>query len=65
MRDEKECKLDKALSIFENETGIEFYSLLTDEMRKEEYYVLNRDKDFSEYIQENKQVLLEIEEIES
>lgn len=65
LRDKKECNLDKALSIFKSEVGFEFYSLLTDESTKKEYYDLNRNKDFSEYINENKQILLEIEEIES
>ncbi|KEI09440.1 hypothetical protein Z957_04520 [Clostridium sp. K25] len=65
VRKKKECDLDKALSIFKNEVGFEFYSLLTDESTKKEYYASNCNKDFSEYINENKQILLEIEEIQS
>lgn len=63
LKDRKECNLDKALSIFKSETGFEFYSLLTDEFIKKEYYDLNRNKDFSEYINENKKILSEIKEI--
>ena len=65
VRMKKECDLDKALSIFKSEVGFEFYSLLTDESTKKEYYDLNHSKDFSEYINENKQILLEIDEIQS
>ncbi|MDB1971469.1 hypothetical protein [Clostridium tertium] len=65
VREKKECDLDKALSIFESEVGFEFYSLLTNESTKKEYYDSNRNKDFSKYIDENKQILLEIEEIQS
>lgn len=61
----KECYLDKALSIFEEKVGFEFYSLLTDESIKKKYYDLNQKKDFSKYINENKQLLLEIDEIQS
>lgn len=64
VRLEKKCNLDKALSIFEDEVGFEFYSLLTDESTKKEYYKLNEKKDFSNYITENNQLILEIDEIQ-
>lgn len=60
-----ECNLNKALDLFKKEAGFEFYSLLTDESTKKEYYDLNQKKDFSKYIDENKNLLLEIEEIQS
>lgn len=57
--------LNKALNDFKDEVGFDFYLLFTDEVVKKEYHDLNQNKDFSEYINENKQILLEIESIKS
>nr|BDA23764.1 hypothetical protein CPBEC1_29740 [Clostridium perfringens] len=46
VRKVKECNLDKALSVFENEVGFEFYSLLTNESTKNKYYNSNEKKIF-------------------
>ena len=55
--------INEILKAFKDEVGVDYYSLLTDESTKKKYYDENEKKDYSKYIAEHNELLLEVEEI--
>ena len=56
--------LDKALESFKDSTGFDFLDVLTDESSNRKFIEKNNNKDFTDYIEERKEILEEIQEIE-